>query len=116
MEYNFHPVRLAIFVACIVVFALFGGFKPQRFENADGTSTAYLDQRWTRIELLFIAGAAAAAFVDHKVGTMDRTSLRWAYVFIGTVVMIVAVLWLRSVRASDATRVAGLLPIVELVC
>ena len=114
MEYNFHPVRLAIFAACIAVFALLGGFKPLRLENPDGSSVR-LDRAWTRIVLIFVAGAAAAAFVDHEVGTMDRTSLRWAYVFIGTSMMIVASLWLRSVRASGAARGGGLLPIVERV-
>ena len=115
MEYNFHPVRLAIFAACIAVFALLGGFKPLRMESADGSSVR-LDRAWTRIVLLFVAGAAATAFVDHEVGTMDRTSLRWAYVFIGVVLMVAAVLWLRSVRASGASREARLPIIAECIC
>ena len=46
---------------------------------------------------------------------MDRTSLRWAYVFIGVVLMVTAVLWLRSVRANSAPREGRALhrPIVQ---
>ena len=115
MEYNFHPIRLAIFTACIAVFALLGGFKPLRLESPDGSSVR-LDRAWTRIVLLFVAGAAATAFVDHEVGTMDRTSLRWAYVLIGVVLMVAAVLWLRSVRAASAQREARLPAIAECIC
>ena len=116
MEYNFHPIRLAIFAACLAVFALLGGFKPLRLESADGSSAVRLDRAWSRIVLLFIVGAAASAFVDHEVGTMDRTSLRWAYVLIGVVLMVSAVLWLRSIRANSVPREARFPMIAECVC
>ena len=69
-----------------------------------------------QIVLIFVAGAAATAFVDHEVGTMDRTSLRWAYVLMGVVLMVTAVLWLRSIRANSVPREARFPMIAECVC
>ena len=86
MSFNFNIGRLAQLAACIALFVAFGGF-----------SDAAMSQRaWLRLFLIFVAGAVSFSIVDHEVGLMDRTNLRFAYLLGGGVLMIAAIVWLRA--------------------
>ena len=86
MSLNFSIGRLSQLGFYLALFALFGGF-----------SEAALSHRgWFKLFLLFAVSAVFASIVDHEVGLVDRTNLRFAYVFIGGVLMLAAILWLRG--------------------
>lgn len=42
-----------------------------------------LTKAWLACVLLIPAGAGRATVVDHFVGTLDRSNLRWLYVLLG---------------------------------
>ena len=42
--------------------------------------------------------------VEHRVGLMDPTNLRPAYVFIGAILMVAGVLWLRVLKEGAAPK------------
>jgi len=77
MELNFNPIRVAILVFLIVGFALYGGFT-----IPDGMP-ARLMRTWAISVLLFAASAISATVVDHWIGNLDRSNLRWFYIVIG---------------------------------
>jgi len=60
-----------------VVFALLGGFT-----IPDGMP-ARLMRTWAMSVLLFTASAISATVVDHWIGNLDRSNLRWFYIIIG---------------------------------
>ncbi|MGC4014261.1 MAG: hypothetical protein QM755_07040 [Luteolibacter sp.] len=47
-----------------------------------------MPQKWALLPCFFVGGAVCATVMDHWVGNLDRSNLRWAYVFFGTLVMI----------------------------
>lgn len=77
MELNFNPRRVSILVLLVVVFALLGGFSiPEGIP-------ARLMRTWAMSVLLFTASAISATVVDHWIGNLDRSNLRWFYIVIG---------------------------------
>ena len=87
MSFNLSIGRLAQLAACIALFVALGGF-----------SEAAMNQRaWVRLVTFFIVGAVAFSIVDHEVGLMDRTNLRFAYLLVGAVLMAVSLVWLRAI-------------------
>lgn len=87
MSFNFSIGRLSQLGFYLALFALLGGF----------SEAALFHRGWFRLFLLFAISAVSASLVDHEVGTMDRTNIRFAYVLIGGVLMIAAIVWLRAI-------------------
>ena len=87
MSFNFSIGRLAQLGACFALFAAFGGFSDLSMNH----------RAWMRLFLLFVAGAVSFSIVDHEIGLMDRTNLRFAYVLGGGALMVAVILWLRAV-------------------
>ncbi|MDF1787457.1 MAG: hypothetical protein P1U82_16440 [Verrucomicrobiales bacterium] len=57
-----------------------------------------MNQRaWLRLFLIFVAGGVSFSMVDHEVGLMDRTNLRFAYLLGGGVLMVASLVWLRAI-------------------
>lgn len=77
MELNFNPIRVAILVVLILGFALLGGFSIP--EGMPGR----LMRTWSLSVLLFTASAISATVVDHWLGNLDRSNLRWFYILVG---------------------------------
>jgi hypothetical protein len=87
MSINVSIGRLAQLAACIALFVTLGGF-----------SDPAMNQRaWLRLFLIFVAGAVSFSMVDHEVGLMDRTNLRFAYLVGGGVLMVASLVWLRAI-------------------
>ena len=87
MSFNFSIGRLAQLATCIALFVALGGF-----------SDAVMNERaWLRLFVIFVVGAVCFSIVDHEVGLMDRTNLRFAYLQGGAVLMTASVLWLRAI-------------------
>jgi hypothetical protein len=96
MELNFGLGRLALFAVLVGGFALLGGFsRPEAQEPFDAIRVAKA-QRYCVI--LFLGGAACAALVDHSVGTLDRTNLRFLYILLGVALMAGGGWWLYLVK------------------
>ena len=77
MESTFTPLRIGILVVLLAVFALCGGFELPRAGGAR-------DMRiWTGSVAMFVIGAVMVSIVDHWVGNLDRSNLRWLYVVMG---------------------------------
>lgn len=76
MEFQFTPVRTAILVVLLVAFWLIGGF-----EHMDAGGR--VGRAWLYSVIIFGIGAAMVSVVDHWVGNLDRSNLRWLYVVMG---------------------------------
>lgn len=93
MELTFTPLRVAALVALILGFALLGGFV-----IPEGLHSRAM-RAWVLTILLFLTGAVSATVIDHWIGTLDRSNLRWFYIVIGICAMAGA-LTMRHVLAS----------------
>ncbi len=85
IELNLSPLRVAALVALVFAYALAGGFA------VPADAPVRMVRAWVVPVLLFVAGAALATVVDHRVGSLERTSLRWFHVVVGVGAMAVAV-------------------------
>jgi len=46
-----------------------------------------MHRNWGYVLLTFLGGAVGATVIDHWVGNLDRSNLRWAYVVLGVLLM-----------------------------
>jgi hypothetical protein len=100
MSFNFGPVRLIIFVVCVLVFWFFSGFE-NTVPGEEGTRVA-LGGAWIRPLIMYFVGAVGVSFIDHYIGTLERQNLRLVYLIGGTVLMVGAIVMLRSAKAALA--------------
>jgi hypothetical protein len=110
MELNFHYRRLLLLIACLAGFALLGGFTPP--DSSSASRAAQATKAWTYCIIMFSAGAVLVSVIEHRVGYIDPTSLRPAYILLGIGLMVASILWLRVLRegmerASQAGTIAG---------
>lgn len=49
---------------------------------------------------MFVIGAGCMTIVEHEVGNLDRTSLRWLYILLGVILMAAAVTWTRALHGG----------------
>ncbi len=94
MSFNFGWGRLLTLGICLLVFWLLGGFD---FPDVEG-SQHRLRQAWLRWVALYVVGAVNVSLIDHKAGTMDPTNLRFAYILLGSMLMLGGVLLSRSAQ------------------
>lgn len=81
MEFTFTPLRIAILAALLAAFTFSGGFGlPQ-------TAAARIMRIWIGSNIMFVTGAVLVSIVDHWVGNLDRSNLRWLYVVMGVLAM-----------------------------
>lgn len=103
MEFTFTPFRVGILLVLLAGFWLLGRFQ------FPGDGFAYLRRRaWFYSILLFGLGSVCTTIVDHWVGNLDRSNLRWLYVFLGVLCMGGAFMYqhvLRSRMKIDAAAV-----------
>jgi hypothetical protein len=81
MEFKFTPARIGILVILLAGFWLLGGFE---FPGSDFSN---LRKPWLYSVLMFAGGSVCATIVDHWVGNLDRTNLRWLYVLLGVLLI-----------------------------
>jgi hypothetical protein len=77
MELSFTPVRSLILIILLVLFWFLDGFE---FVSGAGR---YIGKAWLYSVALYGIGAIMVSIVDHWVGNLDRSNLRWLYVFMG---------------------------------
>ena len=98
MEFNLSPARLALFVVLLGGFAAMGGFSgpelPEQFRAVRS------HQVWTYCVTMFVAGATCVSLVDHSMGTLDRTNLRFLYILLGIGLMAGGGWWLHVVKTA----------------
>lgn len=104
MSFNFGPIRLIIFIVCVLVFWSFKGFEGT-VVDAEGTRHA-LGGGWVRPMIMFFVGAVGASFIDHYIGTLERQNLRLVYIIGGTILMVGAIVMMRSAKAAIAAGAA----------
>lgn len=107
MTYNFSLPRVCLFVGCLAVFMLLGGFSAPDLSDDSLMSPARVQRAWLWCVILFIVGAGSVSLVDHYAGLMEPTNLRLLYIIIGVLLMAGAFVWQRSLKqgseASDQT-------------
>lgn len=117
MELNFGIGRIALFAILVGVFAALGGFSgpelPEQF------SSIRTHRAWSYCVTMFLVGAVCVSLIDHSVGTLDRTNLRFLYVLLGIGLMAGGAWWLYTVKnvaakplghvrtSADIPRIAG---------
>jgi hypothetical protein len=102
MEFNFSLRRLAILIACVGLFWLLGGFGLPGVAEAGYHSPQRVTRAWFYCILMFLGGAVSVSVVDHHIGNLDRSSLRFLYVILGVLLMGGSYLWLRTLREAVA--------------
>lgn len=81
MDFTFTPLRTSILVVLLAAFCFLDGFE---FVTGAGR---YIGRAWLYSVALFVIGAVMVSIVDHWVGNLDRSNLRWLYVFMGLLAM-----------------------------
>jgi hypothetical protein len=81
MEFTFTPLRTAILIGLLAGFWLLGGFE------FPGEGHRHLTRAWLYAVLLFSLGTVSSTVVDHWVGNLDRSNLRWLYIVLGVLCM-----------------------------
>lgn len=81
MEFTFTPLRIGILVALLGGFSLFGGF------DFPDQAHSRMTRAWGNSVLFFSLGAVCFTIVDHWVGNLDRSNLRWLYIVLGVLCM-----------------------------
>lgn len=104
MDFNFDFRRLLLLTLLLGGFAWWGGFTAPAVPADGFHSPAAVRKGWTYCILLFVAGAVSASLVEHRVGLMDPTNLRPAYVLLGMVLMVAAGVWLRALKQGVEAR------------
>lgn len=100
MEFNYSIRRSLLFLLLIAAFAMMGGFSPPSLPGDSMFDSHRVTKAWTYCILLYLTGAVGTSFVDHFVGTVDRSNLRLLYIVIGVVIMIGAAVWLRELKGA----------------
>ncbi|MGV3531640.1 MAG: hypothetical protein ACO1QR_04665 [Chthoniobacteraceae bacterium] len=90
---------ILIFIALVVGFFLWIGGVP------DTESTSHMARRgasraWFQCGLLFVGGAATACFGDKEYGLFPPTSLRWLFIVLGVLVMLISGLWMQTMKEA----------------
>jgi len=102
MELNLSLPRLAILIACLGLFWLSGGFDLPGVADAAYHSPQRVSRAWLYCILMFCGGAVSVSIIDHHVGNIDRSSLRFLYILLGVLLMGGSYLWLRVLREAIA--------------
>lgn len=103
MSFNFGPVRLIIFVVCVLAFWAFKGFE-NTVPGEEGTMVEVGNQ-WVWSLIMFGVGAIAVSFIDHYIGTLERQNIRLVYLIGGTILMVSAIVVLNKAKAAVAAGV-----------
>lgn len=81
MEISLTLRRVLAFVLLLTAFWLLDGF------NSPDALPRHSMRAWVMSVALFSLGAFCATLVDHWVGNIDRSNLRWLYVVLGVICM-----------------------------
>lgn len=85
MDLNFKPTRVAVLVILMAGFALLGGFSlPPELPSR-------MVRSWALMILLFTVSSISATVVDHWIGNLERSNLRWFYIVVGIAGMVGAI-------------------------
>jgi hypothetical protein len=106
MEFNFGLRRLTLLAACLGVFFTLDGFSVPDAPEDSLFQPGRTQKAWFYCVVLFIGGAVSASLIDHRVGLMEPTNIRLLYILVGGILMVSAILWLRSLKEAveeDAT-------------
>jgi hypothetical protein len=98
MSFNFGPVRLIIFVVCVLVFWFFKGFE-NTVPGEEDTRIA-LGAEWVWPLVMYFVGAVAVSFIDHFIGTLERQNIRLVYLIGGAVLTVGAIVMLNKANVA----------------
>ena len=99
MELTFTVRRVLLFLACLLVFALLGNFSNPADLNAEYYNPR-ITKSWFYCIALFVTGAGSVSVVDHVVGLMDRTNIRFLYILLGILLMGSAFVWMHVLKSA----------------
>lgn len=91
MEIRITLLRALFFALLVAGYWWIGGFAVQ--VNADVRSMFYRG-------ILFVIGAGCVTVVEHEIGILERTSLRWLYIILGLLLMIATVTWTHAIHSA----------------
>ena len=97
-SFSITPQRLIVFLVLGGAFFWWCGFWPGDIPRDDYFDRRRIMRAWFACSALFLGGAATACFGEHQYGLFPPTSLRPLLMVIGAITMLVAVVWMHSVR------------------
>ena len=80
MEVNFSKLRVSLMLVFMLIFLVLGGYLPPVVSEESLLSQRRVTKAWLLCVVLFNAGGFCVSFVDHYVGTIDRSNMRPAYI------------------------------------
>lgn len=92
MELKFTPLRVGMLIVLVVAYVVHGGF------SVPPEVPRQMMKMWVATLALFLTSAVSATVVDHWIGLMDRSNLRWFYVVVGVAGMAGALVMLHVFR------------------
>ncbi len=107
MSITITPLRLALLCACLGVYGFLGGFTPLEAQFGMDSVHPKSTKAWFYCALAFTAGAVSVSLIDHSVGHVDPTNLRFAYILFGIALMALGILWNQSLVAGLNERFAS---------
>jgi len=100
MEAKITPLRLLIFAVLVAGFLARFGYWPAHVPRDSYFDRRRIARAWFACASLFCAGAGLACFVEREFGMFPPTSLRPFIIAGGVALMLVAVVWMHSLRAG----------------
>ena len=88
VDFNFSRSRLLILLLLLLSFAFLGGFTPPAIPEDLMLNPARVRKAWIYCVMMFVAGACSVSIVDHFVGNIDRSNIRFLYVILGVILMV----------------------------
>ena len=107
MSVTITPLRLALLAACLGAYWFLGGFTPPESQLGLERIHPKSQRAWLFCILAFTAGAVSVSVIDHSVGHIDPTNLRFAYILFGIALMALAILWNHSLVAGIGARIGS---------
>jgi len=100
MEAKITPLRILIFAVLVAGFLMWFGYWPAHVPRDSYFDRRRISTAWIACASLFCAGAGLACFAEREYGMFPPTSLRAFIIAGGVALMLVAVLWMHSLRAA----------------
>lgn len=105
MSVTITPLRLALLIACLATYGFLGGFTPLGTQLEGDRIHPKSHKAWLYCIVAFTAGALSVSVIDHSVGHVDPTNLRFAYIVFGIALMALGILWNHSLVAGLEQRI-----------
>lgn len=84
----------------LFAFFFLGGFQAPVLSDDSLLHSGRIFKAWSFCVVLFLGGAFTTSFVDHYVGTIDRSNIRIVYIIMGVISMTASLLYIVNLKIA----------------